>query len=268
MISASIVIFNSTKEEIETITKAVDNSIVSKLYIVDNSSSDAMRNFIAELSSKTIYIHGQGNVGFGAAHNIAIKRAIESGSNYHLILNPDICFEEGTIEKLKSFMDVHQEIGLVMPKIIYPDGETQYLCKMLPTPVDLIFRRFFSFLPKAKQRKERYELRGLDYLQTYFGVPSLSGCFMFFRTDVLIQLGGFDERFFMYMEDLDLCRRTHQFAKTAFFPEAIVTHCYEKGSYKSLKLLKYHIVSAVKYFNKWGWFFDRRRIEINKTFKS
>lgn len=78
------------------------------------------------------------------------------------------------------------------------------------------------------------------------------------------KVGGFDERFFMYSEDVDLCRRIGEVSKTMFYPMASVYHGYEKGSYKSWKLLKYHICSAIQYFNKWGWVFDKKRILRNK----
>ena len=95
-------------------------------------------------------------------------------------------------------------------------------------------------------------------------VPSLSGWFMFMRVSVLKEVGGFDERYFMYAEDLDLCRRIGEVSKTIFYPGVSVVHEYEKGSYKSKKLLKYHTVSIIKYFNKWGWIFDSKRKKKNK----
>lgn len=89
---------------------------------------------------------------------------------------------------------------------------------------------------------------------------------MFMRVSVLKQIGGFDERFFMYAEDLDLCRRIGEVAKTVYYPKVFVYHEYAKGSYKNKKLLKYHIQSVVKYFNKWGWVFDNKRRLVNQRF--
>ena len=95
-------------------------------------------------------------------------------------------------------------------------------------------------------------------------VPALSGCFMFLRVDVLKKVGMFDERYFMYAEDLDLCRRIGEVSHTMFYPAVSVYHAYEKGSYKNKKLLKYHICSVIKYFNKWGWMFDAKRTHKNR----
>ena len=84
------------------------------------------------------------------------------------------------------------------------------------------------------------------------------------RCDVLREVGGFDERFFLYAEDIDLCRRIGEKSLTMFYPGVSVYHAYRRESYKSFKFLKIHINSIIKYFNKWGWFVDKERDEINK----
>jgi GT2 family glycosyltransferase len=162
-------------------------------------------------------------------------------------------------------MEDNKDIGLVMPKVLYPDGSLQYLCKKLPTPFDLIARRFLpSFLkPLFQKRLDIYEFKDQNY-NAIMEVPYLSGCFMFIRTGVFKEIGMFDERIFMYIEDIDLCRRIGQKYKTIYYPEAIVYHEFAKESYKSKKLLKIHIDSTIKYFNKWGWFFDKDRKKINE----
>ena len=163
-------------------------------------------------------------------------------------------------------MENNPDVGLVMPKVLYPDGTLQYLCKLLPTPLDLFGRRFLNFGPFRKiieKRNEVYELRFTGY-DKIMEVPYLSGCFMFIRTEVLKKVGLFDERFFMYLEDTDLSRRIHRVSKTIYYPEVSIYHEYGKGSYKNPKLLKYHLDSTFKYFNKHGWFFDKERDEINK----
>jgi GT2 family glycosyltransferase len=94
-------------------------------------------------------------------------------------------------------------------------------------------------------------------------IPYLSGCFMFFRTTALKEIGLFDERIFMYIEDADITRRMHKKYKTIFLPSVTVYHHYAKGSYKNFKLMLYNIHGAVIYFNKWGWVFDSERKRIN-----
>jgi GT2 family glycosyltransferase len=109
----------------------------------------------------------------------------------------------------------------------------------------------------------RYELRDLPQ-KTTVDVPSLSGCFLLMRSDVFRRIKGFDERYFMYLEDVDLVRRIGDIARTVFDPHVTVTHAYGKGSYRSFKLLSYHTKSAITYFFKWGWFFDQARRTRNK----
>ena len=128
---------------------------------------------------------------------------MEFGAKYHVVLNPDIRFAPETIESLACYMDAHEDVGQIMPKVFYPDGRLQYLCKLLPTPADLIFRRF---LPTgwAKKSRERFELRFSDYDKEK-NIPFLSGCFMFLRVEALCKVGLFDERF-LCMARISICR--------------------------------------------------------------
>lgn len=259
MINASIVIYNHQPAEIIPLIKALENSPnISTVFIIDNSEkkNDQFENLNVK------YIFNNQNLGYGKANNIAIRQSIEENINYHLVLNPDIIFESEILQKLEFYMDKNTDIGLLMPKILYPDGEIQYLCKLIPNPFDLIFRRF---LPESMSKKQQYrfELRASGY-NKLLNVPYLSGSFMFLRVETLKNTGLFDERFFMYPEDIDLSRRIHKRYRTVFYPEVRVIHEHEKGSYKNKKLLFIHIKNMIKYFNKWGWFFDKERKEINK----
>ncbi|WP_302395463.1 glycosyltransferase [Phocaeicola coprophilus] len=260
-ISASIVTFHSPENEIKNLLNGLVNSAISTIYIIDNSLNDSLRS-VQHISNKIIYIHNA-NLGYGAGHNIAINKALELKNKYHIVINPDIYLEGNSINILKEYMDNHPNVGLVMPQILYPNGKIQYLCKLLPTPMDLIIRRFIPISSYQEKSNYKYELRFTNY-DKEMEVPALSGCFMFIRCSVLDKIGGFDERFFMYAEDLDLCRRIGEISQTIFYPNARVFHAYEKGSYKNKKLLKYHIISIIKYFNKWGWFFDKKRRKKNK----
>ncbi len=265
-INISIVLYHNSKNQLlKTISIALNTSLNIRLYLVDNSTNDSLKE-LTNIDSRIEYIFNNSNLGFGKAHNIAIRKSIEENVPYHLVLNPDVYFESGVIEKLYDFMEKNKDVGLVMPKVLYPDGSIQYLCKLLPTPFDLFGRRFLNFGPFKKyveKRNEIYELRFTGY-DKIMNVPYLSGCFMFLRTDVLKEVGLFEERFFMYLEDTDLSRRIHAKYKTIFYPEVEIIHEYGKESYKNFRLLKAHIKSAIQYFNKWGWFFDKERTEINK----
>lgn len=95
-----------------------------------------------------------------------------------------------------------------------------------------------------------YEMRDTGY-NKIMEVPLLSGCFMFLRTDIFVKVNGFDERFFMYMEDFDLCRRIEEISKVVFYPETEIVHNHARESHKNLKMTLEHTKSAIKYFIKW-----------------
>lgn len=238
----------------------IKSKVVSEILLIDNSPSET--NDFQNLP--VTYIFSGKNIGYGAAHNIAIRKTIENDIPYHLVVNPDIAFEPAILAKIERFMNNNSDIGLLMPKILYPTGEIQYLCKLIPTPFDLIFRRF---LPEkwTRKRTEKFELRSSGYNQI-MDVPYLSGCFMFLQSEALKEVGLFDERFFMYPEDIDLTRRIHRKYRTVFYPEVEVIHHHAQGSYVNGKLLYIHISNMIKYFNKWGWIFDKERREINEKF--
>jgi len=262
-LSISIVLYHNNIEQVERVVNSVLNSNLNiKIYLVDNSLNNNLKQ-LEMIDKKIEYVYNNANIGFGKAHNIAMRKSIQDNIPYHLVLNPDVFFEKAVLEELYDYMQQNKEIGNIMPKVLYPDGNIQYLCKLLPTPIDLIFRRFIPFKSWREKRNEKYELRFTGY-NKIMEVPYLSGCFMFIRTSILKQVGLFDERFFMYLEDTDLSRRIHRVAKTIYYPNVHIYHEYEKGSYKNKKLLKYHIESAIKYFNKWGWLFDKEREIINR----
>lgn len=265
MITASIVTYNTEWEQLQTVLQCAFRADVDHIFVVDNSPCDSLRKKLDNFSDKIEYIFGQGNVGYGAAHNIAIRRAMECQAKYHIVLNPDIEFKSDGIQKLAQYMEAHLNVGWVMPKVIYPDGKLQYLCKLLPTPLDLFGRRFLGFLPIIQKRDERFEMRITGYNKE-MDVPFCSGCFMFLRVETLQEVGMFDDHIFMYAEDLDLSRRIHTSAHwvTRFYPEVTIIHAHNKESYRSKKMLWVHIKSIIYYFNKYGWLFDRQRRQINR----
>lgn len=262
-VTASIVVYKNNPAELTCAVRSVLSTPMRvKCTVIDNSPTRSLEQCAIE--SGATYLHTGKNIGFGSGHNLALKSDCAS-SDYHLVLNPDVHFASDILVSLYQFMNGNVDIGLVMPRVVYPDGRNQQLCKQIPSPLDLISRRFLGRFKKIlfSKRLNRYELHHIDLSKTC-EVPCLSGCFMFIRSDALRKIGYFDERYFMYMEDVDLCRRIGSKYKTAFFPKVTVTHGYTKGSYRNIRLLRYHLQSAFKYFSKWGWFFDADRNQLNK----
>ncbi len=257
-VSASIVLFNHGPEHVGSLLEILSrDSECVEWIVVDNGGSEEATALASALGGRSLQ-PGR-NLGFGAAHNRALA-SLTSGAPYHLILNPDIVLQPGVLTELANVMDASPQVGSVMPRVLYPDGSTQYLCKLLPTPLDLILRRFAAGpLRRVFSRQmDRYDMKGFDYSRPVY-VPVLSGCFMFTRRSVLDAAGGFDDRFFLYMEDVDLCRRVGAVSRLLFWPNSTITHGYTQGSYRHSRLLHLHIRAAVAYFNKWGWFRDPER---------
>lgn len=260
MITISIVTYKTDTEELRKCLTSLSSSQIKKIYVVDNSRMQYLEEF-CQKQQKIEYIPSE-NVGYGTAHNIAIRKAIESKAKYHLVLNSDVYFKPEVMEQIADYMDSHEDVAMVQPNIVYPDGRRQYTCRLLPTPVNLIFRRF---LPKEmlKGMNYRYQLKMFDH-QRELNVPYHQGSFMFFRLSAFEKVGLFDERFFMYPEDIDITRRMHKYFRTMFWPEVTVVHAHRAASYKSKRMLKIHMWNMVKYFNKWGWIFDGERKRWNK----
>lgn len=265
MVTASIVIYKTAYEQISIILKSIsDSGCVNKVYVIDNAPSDSNLTFFknCEISSIIEYIPHE-NTGYGSSHNIALRAAIEDNSDYHIVLNPDIYFESKVLGELIRFMDANTDVGYILPKVVYPNGELQYLCKLLPTPFDLILRRFLPRTKALARHNERYELRHSGY-EMIMNPPCLSGCFMFMRVSTLKENNlFFDDRYFMYCEDFDFIRRIHRVAKTVYYPKVSIVHNHARSSYKNHKMLITHIKSAIKYFNKFGWFFDKEKYDMN-----
>lgn len=261
-VTASIVLYKTPASQLERLLGCLASAGICKdVYLIDNSPSPlapAARNTFGAR-----YVWPGQNVGYGAGHNIALRAVLDS-SDYHFVVNPDIHFEADALNQLVGYMEQHGDIGQLAPTIVYPDGTIQYVCKLIPTPGDLLVRRFLGgwFRGMARARAETFELRFTGY-DKVMDVPYLSGCFMLFRVSALQRVGLFDERFFMYPEDIDITRRMHALYRTVYYPGAKVVHDHARGSYKSRRLLWIHVTNTIRYFNKWGWWFDGERRRVN-----
>ena len=262
MLNVSIVLYRPDWEQVSALTHALlQSQRVNRVYWIDNSPQAAEQ--LPLQSERIQYQHNPTNLGYGAAHNIAIRESIYDNIPFHLVINPDIILDAKELDRMLDFVSQNPLVGSLMPKVTYPNGQLQYLCKLLPTPLDVFGRRF---LPASwiAQRNHRYEMRASGY-DKIMNIPYLSGCFMLLRIEAVKQARLFDERFFMYPEDMDLTRRIHRNYLTVYFPHATIIHNHEKASYKSLKMLWIHMVNMCRYFNKWGWFRDKERQLFNDT---
>lgn len=253
---ASIVLYKHSENQLsKLINELLLSTLLTKLVLIDNGGC-SWASTLAD--NRVFYINAHANIGYGAGHNLAISR-FANDCDFFLISNPDIEVSSVALDQF-CLRAEKEEAVLFMPDIRYPDGRRQYLCKLLPAPSDLFLRRFMPGF--SRQKNKRYELQHADYSKPFFS-PYLSGCFMLIRSTALLVVGGFDERYFMYMEDTDLSRRLAKYGNAFYLPDITVIHHFQKASYKKTSLLLSHIHSAISYFNKWGWFFDKDRRYLN-----
>ncbi len=242
-ITASIVLYNNSIKEVK---KAIDSFLNTKLsiklYLIDNSPEDNLRNIISD--KRVEYIYNDKNIGFGAGHNLILKQNDKIGE-FHLILNPDIYYKKNVLEILYTYLKENTEIAMLMPKVLYPNGQIQFLPKLLPKPINLFVRRFPFPTSLKKNINDKYILRYADYSKPFFS-PIISGCYTLINKKVIQDGFLYDERFFMYFEDFDLSRRVGQKYKTVCYPKVEVYHEYARGSHNNLRLLKIFISSLVK----------------------
>jgi GT2 family glycosyltransferase len=258
LLTISLVTYNPDYEELQKTLDSLKLALEMlpkdsyKITVIDNSISEEVISFLQKYDQDLPIriLHGQGNVGFGHAHNLAFT----SMGEFHLILNPDIQLSPDALIKALNFMEAYPQCGLLSPYATWPNGTRQYLCKRYPALFDLFLR---GFAPRAMQsffskRMARHELRHETQLNVYWNPPLVSGCFMFFRSSVLEKIGGFSDDFFLYFEDFDLSLRSCQAAKTAYVPTVVIVHSGGHAARKGFQHIKVFLKSAVTFYRKHG----------------
>ncbi len=248
-VSVSIVSYNNAHElplvldSLFSATKGVALSV----YVVDNHSADGTRQLLADRYPQVTVLALPDNVGFGAAHNRVLPLLT---SDYHAIINPDIAFEDDVLTALCAYLEKDGEAVLATPLILNTDGTPQAVPRVLPKRRYMFAGQLERFGGVFRKWRDAYTRRTETFTQPT-PVEFCTGCFMVWRTAVLRELGGFDDRFFMYMEDADLSRRGAKHGKLMLCPQVTVTHAWEKASGKSWRFLKIHLRSMRLYFAKW-----------------
>lgn len=228
-----------------------------EIIVVDNNSEDSIGEILAWQNPEVIFIQNKRNLGMGAGNNLGVKKAL---GKYIIVMNPDTIAFSDTFRLLFDFMEANKDVGVVGPLQYNPDRTIQDSC----------FRWYNLFTPLYRRtplgdlnvgQKELNRVLMKDFDKTYTKeVDWLLGSFLFCRAEALRQIGLFDERFFLYFEDADLCRRFwNKNWKVVFFPTAKIIHNHARESandpwYKFFvnQAARQHVISWIKYFKKWG----------------
>ena len=247
-----------------------------EIVVVDNNSGDGVLEMVQALFIQTTSadtqsslpipkglkipsirtIQAPSNGGFAVGNNLGMQ---QSHGKYVVVMNPDIAIVPDALEQMYKFMEQHQDVGIISPRLINPDGSVQYSCRRFPNLLTPLYRRtLFGNLVSAKKSIDHYLMRDFDHQHTV-DVDWLFGACLVIRKSMLDQAGMFDERFFMYFEDLDLCRRFWEKGfRITYVTDVELVHYHQRLSAQRSGVLgiftkggRVHIVSGIKYFAKY-----------------
>lgn len=228
-----------------------------EIIVVDNASNDGTGEMLAAAFPHVKFIASPSNAGYAAGNNLGIAA---SCGRYVLVLNPDITVRPGAIDAMVEHMDANRDIGVLGPKLLHPDGSLDESCFRFPTPAIPVYRRTpLGRTAAGRAALEHYVMADFDRNATR-DVDWLLGAALLVRRDALAKVGLLDERFFLYLEDTDWCRRFREHGwRVTYFTGATMVHYHERLSARGSWLVgplrkstRIHISSAIKYFRKWG----------------
>lgn len=228
---------------------------VKDIIVVDNASEDSSVALLKKEFPQCKRIASHVNVGFAKAVNWGITNAREE---FILILNPDIIVSPGSVQKLYQELRTHKDLALVAPKLHYPDGSLQYSCCRFQTPAYIIAQRsWLGNTGPGKKLINRVRMADYDHAQARDVDWVIGGC-MLVRRKAIEEVGLMDERYWLYIEDMDWCRSFWQAGwRVRYEPSAVMTHHYRRQSARAhglrgllTPLGRAHFVSGSKYFVK------------------
>ena len=238
-------------DSLQSCLDALSNEIGYAVVVNDHRQGEPIDRLRAKADQ---WLSNVDNLGYGTAVNRLIA-SLDALPEYLGVLNTDLSWQHGTFSTLLSWLQLHPGVALAAPQIVDENRNVQKLCKRNPTVLGLFSRRFVPnwLKPNWLKRYDRwYVMSDRDYLNP-FDVPYLSGCCMLMRSDSFRKAGGFDERYFLYLEDADLTRSLKREGRCVHLPIAEVVHNWGRGNYRNLRLMLVNLVSSWHYFQKWGW---------------
>ena len=250
-LSAAIVMYGGPEETYRCLQSIEQATLPGslRLFLVDNASPDgALEELSAMGISQGIGVLAQPeNKGFGAGHN-TVMPLLES--EYHAVINPDIVLEADVLNQMADWMDAHPDVVITIPRLIFPDGRPQHIAKRRPALLPLLSRQLR--LPFLKKYENHYLMLDEDLTKS-IDVEFCSGSFFLIRTKVFEEIGGFDEGYFMYVEDADITQKALQKGRAVYLPQVEVQHAWHRDAHRRPRQFFWQMRSMLRYFKKWGF---------------
>lgn len=250
-LSASVVMYGGAKETARCLQSLWQHTKARPLalYLVDNASPDGALQALtkAGLPPHAVVLPQAQNRGYGAGHNAVLPLL---NSQYHAVVNPDIEINSDVLSAMAEYMDANPTVAITTPKLRFPDGREQHIAKRRPALLPLVARQLP--LPFLKKYERHYLMLDEDLTRPR-DVEFCSGSFFLIRTDVFKSIGGFDEGYFMYVEDADITQKALQKGRAVFLPHVEVTHAWHRAAHKKPRQFLWQLRSMGRYFKKWGF---------------
>ncbi len=221
-----------------------------EVILIDNNSQDKLGIYLKRHFPSVIYLKQQLKRGFAANNNLGIKVA---HGEYILLLNPDTVVQPRSLKTLLQFMKTHPQAGICGPQLRFPDGSLQYSCRKFPSLASVISRRSPWRKTLVQSAANRQHLM-MDFNHSLTQpVDWLLGACLCLRREMLDQVGLLDEKYFLYVDDIDICKRAWDASWSVWYvPKALVTHHHQAVSDKKFLSINYlhHLKSMGRYFIK------------------
>lgn len=253
MVDLSICIVNwNTETQLRECLQSIyagTEAISFEIFVIDNASSDGSVEMVRALFPEVILLANQRNRGFAAANNQAIRLA---AGRYVILLNPDTVIHRGALETMVQFMDGRPEAGVIGCKLLNADGSVQHSIRRFPTfSVALHDSTILGRLSLFRERVSDFKMKDFTF-DSVTEVDATCGAALLVRKDLLGEVGPLDEGYFIFIEEMDLCRRIRARGhKIYFVPDAVITHLGgESRRQNSNELVMVGQRSLMRYFTK------------------
>lgn len=252
-----VVAYHPTPAEVHTLVRCLSGLSPTFHVVVIANDHQPGEPVDLLLPQANLFITSRCNLGYARAFHEALSAYAAQAPlpAWVGVLNTDLSWQPGSFERMLGWLHQEPDVVLAVPRIVDPSGQLQQLCKRDPTLLSLASRRFIPqwLKPRWLRRYDSYHLMEDKSLDRVFDVPYLSGCCMLIKRAALDASGGFDQRFFLYLEDADISRTLRHYGRCVHLPFATITHAWGRGNHRSLWLTLVNFHSAWIYFCKWGW---------------